>query len=468
MFMTLDATGRALGVSFALLLGVVACSPARRSPAAEPAAAPPAAAPRFSQSSPVLRKALNLVFDAEERTYKDEAERRNAAKEAFPLYESTLPGGVRSADTFLAAAAAAAAAGDAARAFAHLDSALSYGFADPALLAQMHLFSPVLTDPRWPGVVARARANESRMHDPDAAKLETSDIDDFWRAYDAAMTSLRHSADPKSKEATEAAAAAFGSLYIDPASAALQTYFLVKVDALEDFVRVTRSYPRFFDSIRPNTLRVRALEPEFRVLFRKMRDAVPDAVFPDVTFVMGSMSSGGTSVSGGLVIGMDLNARADDTVLSELSPGARQMVENTFVQLPHILTHELAHAQQHGRAESSLLAQILKEGGADFVALLVSGGTANPALDAYGPPHEAALWQEFQPVMKSTDPKVRSRWLYGTRGDPLRPADLGYFVGLRICKAFYDRAVDKRSAIHALLNIDDEYAFLAASGYDPK
>jgi hypothetical protein len=387
----------------------------------------------------------------------------------LPLYESALsPGAVRSADVFFGASAAAAAAGDTDRAFAHLDSAVACGLADASGLDQVHLFSSLRADPRWPGVVARARTNESRMHDPDAAKLDTTDIDHFWRAYDAAMTVLRQSADPKSKEATEAAAAAYGTLYIDQASAALQTYFLIKVGALDDFVEVTRRYPRFFDSIRPNTLRVRALEPAFRALFRKMNEVVPGAVFPDLTFVMGTMSSGGTSVTNGLVIGMDLNARGDDTVLSELSLGARQMVEGTFAQLPHIVTHELAHAQQHGRAQESLLTQVLKEGGADFVAFTVSGATANPALDAYGPPHEAALWQEFQPVMKSTDPKVRSRWLYGTRGDPNRPADLGYFVGFRICKAFYDRAADKRSAMHALLNIDDESAFLAASGYDPK
>jgi hypothetical protein len=469
--MTISAFARARGtgvaacasVSLAAFFSVVGCSPSPKAPVE-----PRAVAPTFSQSAPALGKGLKIVFAAEEGAFKDETERRNAAKEAFPLFEGAVSGAVRSGDVLFGASAAAAAAGDTDRAFAYLDSALASGLADAEGLDEVRLLSSLRTDPRWPGAVARARANDSRMHDPDAAKLDTTDIDHFWRAYDAAMRSLRQSADPKSREATEAAAKEFGTLYIDQASAVLQTYYLIKVGALEDLVDVTRGYPKFFDSIRPNTLRTRTLEPEFRALFRRMREVVPDAVFPDVTFVMGSMSSGGTSVSNGLVVGMDLNARGDDTVLSELSPGARQMVESTFAQLPHLVTHELAHAQQHGRAEDSLLAQSLKEGGADFVAFIVSGATANPALDAYGPPHEVALWQEFQADMKSTGPKERSRWLYGKRGDPNRPADLGYFVGFRICKAYYDRTADKRSAMHALLNIDDAYAFLAASGYDPK
>ena len=44
-------------------------------------------------------------------------------------------------------------------------------------------------------------------------------------------------------------------------------------------------------------------------------------------------------------------------------------------------------------------------------------------------------------------------------------ADLGYFVGARICEAYYEQAEDKRQAIEDLLFISDPAAILEASGY---
>ena len=58
-------------------------------------------------------------------------------------------------------------------------------------------------------------------------------------------------------------------------------------------------------------------------------------------------------------------------------------------------------------------------------------------------------------------------WLYNT--DMARPAgrapDLGYYIGYQISKAYYDRAPDKRRAVHEILHIADCRQFLRQSGY---
>ena len=46
-----------------------------------------------------------------------------------------------------------------------------------------------------------------------------------------------------------------------------------------------------------------------------------------------------------------------------------------------------------------------------------------------------------------------------------RPADLGYYIGYHIKKAYYDRAPDKARAIREILHIADARQFLARSGY---
>jgi uncharacterized protein YjaZ len=107
------------------------------------------------------------------------------------------------------------------------------------------------------------------------------------------------------------------------------------------------------------------------------------------------------------------------------------------------------------------LYQSLVEGTADLVAELITG---KPKRNTYGEAHEAELWRDFQHDMHSRD---HSAWLYNGRGQNSsgRPPDLGYWIGYRIAKAYYERSPDKRTAVHELLTTHDFDALVAASGY---
>jgi uncharacterized protein YjaZ len=124
----------------------------------------------------------------------------------------------------------------------------------------------------------------------------------------------------------------------------------------------------------------------------------------------------------------------------------------------------MIHTLQGSRTGArSLLAASLTEGSADFLAELISGEhITNPAY-AYGDAHEAELWMEFKTAMDSTN---TSAWLFqGDRTPPGRPADLGYWMGYKISKAYYNNAADKKTAVKEILRFTDAKAFLAASGY---
>ena len=45
--------------------------------------------------------------------------------------------------------------------------------------------------------------------------------------------------------------------------------------------------------------------------------------------------------------------------------------------------------------------------------------------------------------------------------------DLGYWVGYRIVKAYYQRSADKQQAFRDILELSDPHAFLAKSGWQP-
>ena len=204
-----------------------------------------------------------------------------------------------------------------------------------------------------------------------------------------------------------------------------------------------------------------------RANFRRLKEIYPDAVFPDVYFIVGRMNSAGTLNNTGLFIGVDMYGKNENAPLDELSNWLKAVVAPT-ARIPYIVAHESIHYQQKFAVEEkdrTLLDTALIEGGADFVGELISGSNANPHLHEYGNPREKELWLEFQKEMNG---KGISNWMY--QGDNVKdkPADLGYYIGYKICEAYYKNAPDKKQAVKDILEVKDSDAFLKASRYDEK
>lgn len=194
---------------------------------------------------------------------------------------------------------------------------------------------------------------------------------------------------------------------------------------------------------------------QIRTIFARFETLQPGATLPRVYVVVGNGIAGGTTTHGSnpiILIGAELT--------------------HSVAGLPWTVAHELAHTQQHypmwrmatvgpSWFRASLLRQSLHEGIADVVAEALTG---EPKYNAYGEAHERALWGEFQRAMDRGD---YHGWLYnGREARPGgRPPDLGYWMGYRIAKAYYDRTPDKARAIRDMLQIRDFDAFLTASGY---
>jgi hypothetical protein len=51
--------------------------------------------------------------------------------------------------------------------------------------------------------------------------------------------------------------------------------------------------------------------------------------------------------------------------------------------------------------------------------------------------------------------------------EPDTPGDLGYWVGCRIVKSYYQHSADKSGAIRDILEMTDPKAFVAKSGWFP-
>ncbi|MGB7218943.1 MAG: DUF2268 domain-containing putative Zn-dependent protease [Vicinamibacterales bacterium] len=302
----------------------------------------------------------------------------------------------------------------------------------------------------------RAAQQILATRDPDAARLVTSDIQNFWRAFDAApVTNIG------------ALAAVFEREYFDAGSPGLRDFVRFRIETARALAEAVAARRRYYAAIRETTLALDTnpnLKESIRGAFHRLKNLYPEAVFPDVYFLIGRLSTGGTASSAGLLIAVEMNARGPGTPMNELSDWERATI-GQVADLRYVVAHELVHVQQRIRRDGSqtLLTNAIGEGAADFVGELISGRkNGNRVQHAYGNARERALWEEFRREMHGTD---SSRWLGQADRAVGRPADLGYYVGYKICEALYQAASDKTDAVRTILQITDADAFLRLSHY---
>lgn len=285
----------------------------------------------------------------------------------------------------------------------------------------------------------------------------TRDIDNFWIAYDSVKTT----------KDTARQLQIIQSLYIDKGTEGLKSFIQVRHYTDTLYVKLINKYPKFWASIRPNTLLSKNMAGQLEHHIQKLKNIYPQLRPAEIYFAIGGLNTGGTTDSNKVLIGTEM-AMGDSTVdVSEFKSKwygqvfKKQATDNVV----SLNIHEYIHTQQNGEP-GNLLAQSIMEGSCDFMAELVMGKPMQTAYVSYGLLHEAELKEQFKTEMRSKD---YSKWLYNG-GDASTVADLGYFMGYQICKSYYRNAVDKKKAVKNIieLNYSDSNAvtaFLAKSKY---
>ncbi len=326
---------------------------------------------------------------------------------------------------------------------------MSQGMRHFALIASVMVFAGTPVGRPDSHLQATTAQPIGQNHDPDAAKLITSDIPSFWRVFDNATLTT--------------AAELFQREYIDAGTLGVKGFLANRIVNGRYLAATVAARPRYYAAIRKNSLaldRSPEIKESIRAGFRRLKALYSEAVFPDVYFLIGRMNSAGTTSPDALLIGVEMNGRDESTPIDELTNWERA-VTGRIADLPHIVAHELVHIQQ-SNAESTLLAFSLREGGADFIAELTSGAHTNRAQHAYGNAHEHELWEEFRNAMHGSE---LTRWLFQGDRSTDRPADLGYYIGYKVCEAFYRRANNKSEAVRRIIRITDADGFLRESEY---
>ncbi|MBI6120256.1 gliding motility protein GldB-related protein [Salegentibacter maritimus] len=339
-------------------------------------------------------------------------------------------------------------------AFVLLDDVVKYGFKYKSYLMKDSDLAILHKNKKWEKLVDKIPEPNLPNNDPNRAQIVTSDIHNFWQAYNLV------------REDSLNAKNIYKKYYFEKASDGMQDYMGAKVSSIDYFVKHVESHPRLYKTIKENTLMVDEYKKGIQSSFKNLKEIYPKAIFPDVYFIIGAFTSGGTVTPTGLLIGVNQMSDGEGVDTGELDFGDKLLM-NKSKYLPNVVAHELIHFQQDGmKKDTTTLGYVIQEGMADFIGELISGETPNRKIFEWAKGKENKIWSEFKKDMYYDR---YNNWIanYKTASEDSYP-DLGYWVGYEICKSYYEKSKDKRQAINEMLNIQDYKEFLKDSKWEHK
>jgi hypothetical protein len=271
--------------------------------------------------------------------------------------------------------------------------------------------------------------------------IHIEDVARFYKIYDAA------SGHPTAEMLQQ---------YIDQGSQGLRYFAQARNTTGVRIAEEISKHPELYENARGCMDVLPRVRSRLAIVLRKLKKLYPEANLQPITVLVGrGRPVAVADAEHGVQLGLE--------GLCEEKPWMNPNREDRFV---HVIAHEYGHVQQlisfDNDPHPTVLGGSLMEGAAEFSAEMTSGAVANYEHAAVTKGHEREIESAFAADEDSLD---LSKWLYNSTHD--KPGDLGYWVGYRICKAYYQHAKDKRQAFHDILEISDPKLFLAKSGWYP-
>lgn len=271
--------------------------------------------------------------------------------------------------------------------------------------------------------------------------IHIEDVDRFYKVYDAAGG--HPSADQLQHD------------YLDPGSDGLHHLAKARNVSGTTIANTLAEHPEIYSDAKRCMVVLPRVRERVQAALLQLGRLYPEARFPPVTIAVGRgkpVAIGGPD--DGIQIGLEALCATN-----WLNPN----VEERFV---HVLAHEYTHVQQApaltNNEHPTVLELSLVEGAAEFTAELISGDVAYSNFKGSTTGRE----KEIETAFVADEDKIDlSNWFQNSTRE--KPGDLGYWVGYRIVKSYYQRASDKRRAFREILEMTDPKAFLTKSGWYP-
>lgn len=294
-----------------------------------------------------------------------------------------------------------------------------------------------------------------------AVQVYTDDIQHFWEAYDKIW-------------ATPDTAQHLGildSLFLSKATPGLTAIQQRRNYTPQEYLAAIRNYPKFWNSIRANTLTADSLGAALYKGVEALNKVYPDLRPAHIYFTIGVFRTNGTTSGNMILIGSELamaDSLTDYSEFPEAERDARRIYfqTNPLHDLVLLNVHEYIHTQQNQPVDN-LLSYVIFEGVAEFVSTYAMQlPSASPAI-AFGKAHEQQVRTAFEREMYyyNNYPK----WLWSNAENEFGLRDLGYYIGYALCER-YLQSMDAKQAINEMIKLDYTQdaqieAFVSRSGY---
>ena len=286
-----------------------------------------------------------------------------------------------------------------------------------------------------------AEAQTAHIAKPGEPDIHTEDVSLFYKVYDAA------GGHPTTEQ--------LQNDYLDAGTDGLRTFARLRNTTAARIEEAIAKQPQLYATARHGSEVLPTVKIRLKLALGKLREIYPAAKFPAITIAVGRGKpvAIGSPVSG---VQIGLEALCGITYYDK-------NLEDRFV---HVIAHEYVHVQQPQEMVDDSIPTVLEgslvEGAADFIGEFISGGLSNLQLAVITRGHEAEIETAF---VGDEDKRDLTSWLYNGSMD--KSGDIGYWVGYRIVKSYYQHATDKQAAIREIIEIKDPKAFLAKSGWYP-
>ena len=271
-----------------------------------------------------------------------------------------------------------------------------------------------------------------------AQKIFTSDINNFWTAYD----SIQKVNNNKSE--------ILESLFLSKKTQGLNAFMQIKKFDKDEYLTAFEKYPKFWNSIKPNTFIDAKKIKTINKALTKLKKLYPNNSKGNIYYTIGTLKSGGTTNNEDLLLGIEKIVGNENTIVSEFeNENLQKMFQfSKTTTIEQVTIHEFVHTFQKD-GEINVLSKAIKEGSCDFVAELTLNKKFNSHYIDYGFKNYEQIKLQFKSEMFSQN---FGNWFYNS--DVSKNPDLGYFVGYVISKKYYENSKDKKKAIKDIIELD--------------
>ena len=279
-----------------------------------------------------------------------------------------------------------------------------------------------------------------------AQKVFTSDIDNFWIAYDK-ITQTKDSVLQYKY---------LNDDYFSKGTEGLKLIREARNYSDKDYIHAIHAYPKFLNSIRKNTLKSKNISKDLNKGIDKLRLIYPELKPANIYFTIGALRTGGTYRNGHVLIGSEIAMTDKNTITDEFPENIRNARRLFFDSEPIndlvlLNIHEYVHTQQKPFVDN-LLSYVIHEGIAEFVSVkAMNVPSAAPAI-AYGKKNNEKIRARFEQEMFNINNLYK--WLWGDSPNEFGVRDLGYYVGYQMAENYYNQAENKKNAIKELIELD--------------